>query len=97
MLLNLREHRLTEDGVKLLSEFKEAIVDFQRKNNRQPILDMVGVLPKDELAAMAESLVNLTVFKRKVSKAVETVRGAYRCSCYIKRRWIYLGKEKALL
>ena len=45
------------------------------KNNSHPILDMVSVLPKDELAAMAESLVNLTVFKRKVSKAVETVGG----------------------
>ena len=33
------------------------------------------MLPKDELAAMAESLVNLTVFKRKVSKTVETVGG----------------------
>ena len=36
---------------------------------------MVNVLPKDELAAMAESMVNLTVFKRKVSNSLETVGG----------------------
>jgi len=32
-------------------------------------------LPKDELAAVAEALVNLTVFKRRVSMDVETVGG----------------------
>jgi hypothetical protein len=32
-------------------------------------------LPKDELAAMAEALVNLTVFKHKVSMSAETVGG----------------------
>jgi hypothetical protein len=67
--------KLLEDGNKLLEDFQNEIIEFQRKNNSQPIIDMVGVLPKDELAAMAESLVNLTVFKRKVSKSVETVGG----------------------
>jgi len=33
------------------------------------------MLPKDELAAMAESLVNLTSFKRKVTLETETVAG----------------------
>jgi hypothetical protein len=33
------------------------------------------MLPKDELAAMAESLVNLTSFKRKVTMESETVGG----------------------
>jgi hypothetical protein len=40
-----------------------------------PIIDVVAALPKDELAAMAESLVNLTSFKRRVSKSAETVGG----------------------
>ena len=35
----------------------------------------MAILPKDELAAMAESLVNLTSFKRKVSMEVESVGG----------------------
>jgi hypothetical protein len=33
------------------------------------------MMPKDELAAMAESLVNLTSFKRKVTEEAETVGG----------------------
>lgn len=40
-----------------------------------PITSVVQSLPKDELAAMAESLVNLTSFKRKVSLDEETVGG----------------------
>ena len=40
-----------------------------------PVMNMVRVLPKDELAAMAEALVNLTAFKRKVTNTLETVGG----------------------
>ncbi len=66
---------LWRGGSQLFDDFRKALSNFQEKSNTQPILDMVSVLPKDELAAMAESLVNLTVFKRKVSKSVETVGG----------------------
>lgn len=69
------KHDLYQGGEKLFEDFRKNLADFQRSNNTQPILDMVGVLPKDELAAMAESLVNLTVFKRKISKSMETVGG----------------------
>jgi DNA-directed RNA polymerase subunit F len=41
----------------------------------QPIIDVVTVLPKDELAAMAEALVNLTAVRRKLSFSIETVGG----------------------
>lgn len=40
-----------------------------------PVMNMVRVLPKDELAAMAEALVNLTAFKRKMTNTLETVGG----------------------
>ncbi|MDC5096393.1 hypothetical protein OHW41_10530, partial [Acinetobacter baumannii] len=39
------------------------------------VVNMVSALPKDELAAMAESLVNLTAFKRRISESLETVGG----------------------
>ena len=35
----------------------------------------MGILPADELAVMAETLVSLTSFKRKMSMDVETVGG----------------------
>lgn len=40
-----------------------------------PVTTIVSSLPKDELAAMAESLVNLTKFRRRVSTERETVAG----------------------
>ena len=38
-------------------------------------LSLKHLFPKDELAAMAESLVNLTSLKRKISLDAETVGG----------------------
>src|SRR5205085_9222928 len=40
-----------------------------------PVLDTIEVLPKDELAAMAEAFVNLTKFRRRVTPVAETVGG----------------------
>lgn len=40
-----------------------------------PVLEAISALPKDDLAAVAEALVNLTSFKRKVSIDLETVGG----------------------
>lgn len=41
----------------------------------RPVLRITGSLPKDELAAMAEALVNLTKFRRRVTMERETVGG----------------------
>jgi len=41
----------------------------------EPITNVVASLPKDELAAMAESLIHLTSLKRRVSTDEETVGG----------------------
>lgn len=38
-------------------------------------MSVVSHLPKDELAAMAETLINLTSFKRKVTMDAQTVGG----------------------
>lgn len=46
-----------------------------RNDQVVPILNSVAYLPKDELAALAESLVNLTSLKRRVSDDPETVGG----------------------
>lgn len=56
-------------------EYQEELQQFQREQNIDPILSIVGMLPKDELAAMAESLVNLASFKRRVTDEEETVGG----------------------
>jgi hypothetical protein len=50
-------------------------LDDLRSSNFMPIVNLVTALPKSELAAMAESLVNLTTLKRKISLEAETVGG----------------------
>jgi hypothetical protein len=40
-----------------------------------PVLDTIAVLPKDELAEMAEAFVNLTKFRRRITPELETVSG----------------------
>ena len=41
----------------------------------EPIINLVSTLPKEELAVMAETLVNLTSFKQKMTIGIETVGG----------------------
>ena len=58
-----------------MERYRQGLRKFQREKFIMPVVHMVGVLPKDELASMAEALVNLTSFKRHVSRQAETVGG----------------------
>ncbi|MCT9178090.1 hypothetical protein [Acinetobacter baumannii] len=68
---------------KLIQDFKINLSDFNESLRKEildrhlsPMIDMIGVLPKDELATMAETLVNITAFKRKMAfSSLETVGG----------------------
>ena len=55
--------------------FGSALDEFLERNNSGPVMSVVEVLPKEELADMAEALVNLTSFKRRVTPGAETVGG----------------------
>ena len=59
----------------ILRKFREAFEGFRRQTLVDPIVSTAAILPKDELAAMAEALVSLTSFKRKFSPDAETVGG----------------------
>jgi hypothetical protein len=72
---NELRHRLTQTGKGILDEFNTALSRYCKERHISPITAAVQVLPKDELAAMAESLVNLTSFKRRISMDAETVGG----------------------
>lgn len=67
---------LLKAGQDVFENYQRALKDYQRINHVDPVLNAVASLPKDELAAMAESLINLTSFKRKVTIETETVGGA---------------------
>ncbi len=64
-------HSLDSALTNLIHEWNEV----RKKNYWSPVMSIVASLPKDELAAMAEALVNLTKFKRRVSLQEETVAG----------------------
>lgn len=67
--------RLNTAGFDIFSQFKTHLNKFIDGNHIVPMLTTVSVLPKEDLAAMAESLVSLTSVKRKMSLEVETVGG----------------------
>jgi hypothetical protein len=69
------ENQLKEIGKELFLDFKNQIGEWVRIHNRDQILDAVEALPIEELASMAEALVNLTSFKRRVTPVLETVGG----------------------
>lgn len=60
-------------GNDLYKSIEDAVEEYQEKNYIDPLLGIVRSLPKEELAEMAETLVNLTSFKRRVSRATESV------------------------
>lgn len=53
----------------------DEIRNFIGENHVSKVVEMIEFLPKQDLGYMAESLVNLTAFKRKVSNDSETVGG----------------------
>lgn len=69
------EKRVDKSLGKLLQQLGQHWEQIVSRDYSDPVMEMVASLPKDELAAMAESLVNLTKFKRRVSKQQETVGG----------------------
>ncbi len=61
----------------ILNEFRTRLREYQQSRFIIPIVQSVALLPKEELAIMAENLVNLTSFKQKISvNDAETVGGA---------------------
>ncbi|ENX00973.1 hypothetical protein F899_01606 [Acinetobacter sp. CIP 101934] len=67
---------IEEKKDELINNFNIEFEQFLNQNYLSPMYNMIHFLPKDELAAMAESLVNITAFKRKMLfSSLETVGG----------------------
>ena len=69
------KEKMWEIGGEVFEDFIEDLEEYRKDVYAGSILDVVSMLPKDELASMAESLVSLTSFKRRVSMESETVAG----------------------
>jgi hypothetical protein len=60
---------------KNFNDFNTKATSYRKQRFSNPIVEMVSVLPKEELAHLAESLVSLTSLKRRISRDRETVGG----------------------
>ncbi|MDF2233242.1 hypothetical protein P2H44_11830 [Albimonas sp. CAU 1670] len=58
-----------------LASSKDKIFDYARAEHSFPLRRVLGVLPVDEMAELAETLINLQSLKEKVTKPSETVGG----------------------
>ncbi|WP_368245769.1 hypothetical protein [Clostridium paraputrificum] len=66
---------LRESAFNNVVEMMKFVNEKSTETYTRPVLSMVASLPKDELASMAETLVNLTSFKRRITMDAETVGG----------------------
>ena len=92
---SLKNH-LKEIGQKEFNKYRQKLADYRKEHYIDPVMDVVKGLPKDELAAMAETLISLTSFKRRVSMEEETVGGPIDAAVISKGDWFYLDKTKTL-
>jgi hypothetical protein len=67
--------QLRHIGEQLSKKLDSVTREYAKFAHSDPIIEIVEHLPKEELAAMAEALVNLTSFKRHVTRQAETVGG----------------------
>lgn len=59
----------------ITKRFEDDLVDYVHENHRKHIYDMLDLMPKEELAEFAESLINITHMKQLISSEQETVGG----------------------
>lgn len=67
--------RLSAANNELLPALSDHMRRFRHEEYVEPVVETVSVLSKEELADMAESLVSLTSFRRRVTEPLETVGG----------------------
>jgi hypothetical protein len=66
---------ITKFGAEKIREYFQKMQVFKNTRFNQPVMNVIRILPKDELAIVAETFINLTSFKKRVSMESETVGG----------------------
>lgn len=69
------KEKLVISGNKIYRDFIEKCQEHCNEHHFEPITQALEFLPKDELATVAESLVNITSFMKRMSMEDETVGG----------------------
>lgn len=66
---------LEQAMVAAFSAFRSEYENEKQRLSTDPLLGVVRLLPRDELAALAETLIDLTSFRRRMTLTAETVGG----------------------
>ena len=75
-------------------EMGDAILDRAQREHALPLRRVLGVLPVDEMAELAETLINLQALKEKVTKSSETVGGPVDVAIITKSEGLVWVKRK---
>lgn len=65
-----------KETAKAIEEIFEEFKNYRQETQVNKIVEVIMALPKEETAAMAEALVELTSLRRKVDSPIESVGGA---------------------
>lgn len=72
---NILKEKAEDNLIKKYNDMGSDLSHYIKTQHVDKVVQMIKHLPKNELAYMAESLVNLTAFKRKVSNDSDSVGG----------------------
>lgn len=98
MARHLRRSKSAHDAIRPVKDtFRDRLRAEIAEKHSGPLIDAVGVLPRRDLATMAETLVNLTVFRTYASaNAKETVAGPTDVAVLSKSEGFVWFKRKAV-
>jgi hypothetical protein len=75
-------------------EMGQAVLERAEREHALPLRRVLGVLPVDEMAELAETLINLQALKEKVTKSSETVGGPVDVAIITKNEGLLWIKRK---
>lgn len=75
-------------------EMGKEVLDRARREHAMPLRRVLSVLPVDEMAELAETLINLQALKEKVTKSSETVGGPVDVAIITKTEGLVWVKRK---
>ncbi|MGM0803514.1 MAG: hypothetical protein ACQET8_02150 [Bacillota bacterium] len=74
-LNNDEEQRLSILSNEIFNEIRTNVRNYQNSNYTWPIIDTIQLMPKEEIATVAETLLNLASLKKRVTMDTESVGG----------------------
>lgn len=77
-----------------MRKIRESVLEQARENHYVPLRNVIGFLPVDEMAGLAETLINLQSLKEKVTKPSETVGGPVDVAVITKHEGLVWIKRK---